>query len=117
MEIYRYIGASQYNNLIFVLYPTLLRHRMVPEMSEDTFTRLFSRRTTPLFREGCQSAISRMPMELWYQIAEHAEYGGPANSVALYWALGLRFWRVYGQPPDAVMQQLRVWSRRKGNKK
>jgi len=107
--IYGYIGLNQFLNLAVAIYPTLLRHRMVPEITPETVTRIMTEGRLLTFGEG--SAIGRMPMELWLEIAD---YGEPANSVALHWALGLHFWRSEQVQPSAeLMQLLRVWSRRR----
>jgi hypothetical protein len=111
--IYRYIGLNQFLNLAVAIYPTLLRHRMVPELTPYMVNRIMTDDRSLVFGE--ESAIGRMPTELWLMIAE---YGEPANSVALHWALGLRFWRSEVHPGVSaeLMQLLRTWSRRSKKK-
>ncbi|KAF2826121.1 hypothetical protein CC86DRAFT_292449 [Ophiobolus disseminans] len=109
MIIYRYIGLDQYMNLALAIYPTLLRHRMVPALTAETIFRISCDASSPLFEPESPSALARMPIELWLQIAE---YGEPANSVALHWALGLRFWRSFERPSAEIVDMLRVWCRR-----
>lgn len=105
--IYRYIGLDQFLTLAIAIYPTLRRHRMVPELTPFMVDRMIKDNRSLSF--GPQSAVGRMPMELWLQIAE---YGAPANSIALHWALGLRFWRSKTRLTPELVQLLRIWSQR-----
>jgi hypothetical protein len=110
--IYENIGLDQFLNLAIAIYPTLLRHRMVPELTLDTIASMAG--GSPLIMTRSNSAVARMPMELWLHIAE---YGEPANSVALHWALGLRFWRSYNQLSNELVVLLRRWSQQTSKKK
>jgi hypothetical protein len=96
-------------NLALAIYPTLMRHRMVPELTSATFVCIVRQVHLPFTRLNLSSAVARMPSELWLQIAE---YSDPASSIALIFALGPRFWRFPGPPSKELVTALRVWSRR-----
>ena len=107
--LYEYIGLEQFMNFALVVYPTLLRHRMVPELTFQTFVRIISEIRLPATYTNTGSAVSRMPVELWLQIAEYVE---PADSIGLVFALGDQFWRFPAEPSRELVTTLRVWSRR-----
>lgn len=113
LELYRYIGLEQFMNLALVIYPTLSRHRMVPELTSETFIRIVHEAHLPSIKSNNSSAVVRMPVELWLQVAE---YFDPASSIALVFALGPRFWRFPGRPSKELATALRVWSRRSREK-
>jgi hypothetical protein len=96
---------EEFINLALVIYPTLLRHRMVPELSPKTTARIVAGVKSQCGMAGPAS----MPVELWLQIAGYLE---PANSIALHFALGPGFWRFPGTPSQELVTWLRVWSRR-----
>lgn len=108
--LYRYLGLEQFMNLALVIHPTLLRHSMVPELTTVSFVRMLSDvHALHITQSNTQSAVARMPVELWLQIAEYLE---PANSIGLVIALGGRFWQLSNRPSDELVTWLRVWSRR-----
>jgi hypothetical protein len=109
LYLYQYIGLEQFMNLALVIYPTLVRHRMVPELTPRTFVRIVSDSRLSPTAPNNPSAVARLPVELWLQIAESLE---PANSIALVFAMGHRFWRFPGRPSRELVTWLRVWSRR-----
>lgn len=104
--LYRYLGLGQFMNLALALYPTLLRHRLVPELTPEVVKSITSTPRSTFNNAKSCSAMERMPMELHLQIAE---YGEPADGIALLWALGI-FHRA--QISDEFLQILRIWSRR-----
>ncbi|KAH8701186.1 hypothetical protein GQ44DRAFT_632396, partial [Phaeosphaeriaceae sp. PMI808] len=109
--LYDYVGLEQFVNLALVIHPTLLRHTMVPELSHKTYDRITSGgHHLPLATrfDSC-SAVSKMPVELWLQIADCLE---PANSIGLVFALGPQFWQYPGRPSKELATWLRIWSRR-----
>jgi hypothetical protein len=109
LMLYQYIGLEQFMNLALVIYPTLMRHTMVPELTPQTFTRIVSNTERMSGMDDTRSAVTRMPVELWLHVAEYVE---PVNSIALVFALGTQFWRFPGKPSEDLVTWLRVWSRR-----
>lgn len=110
LMLYRYVGLGQFVNLALVIYPTLLRHTMAPKLTPETYHRMTNQRNAPhTTRRNTRSAVAKMPVELWLQIAEYLE---PANSIGLVFALGPQFWQYPGQPSSELATWLRVWSRR-----
>ncbi|KAH3982250.1 hypothetical protein HBH98_014300 [Parastagonospora nodorum] len=109
LMLYDNIGMEEFINLALVIYPTLLRMRLVPELSPTTTTRIVADARVQ-DRNGRLDAPNRMPVELWLQVASYLE---PANSLALIFALGPRFWRFPGTPSKELVSWLRVWSRRR----
>jgi hypothetical protein len=108
--LYQYLGLDPFLNLALVIYPTLLRHRLVPELTPKTFGRIVSDMLVPPDTPpNALSPANRMPVEMWLQVAEDLE---PANSIALVFALAPRFWRFPGRPSNELVTRLRVWSRR-----
>jgi hypothetical protein len=108
--LYEYIGLEHFMNLALVIYPTLMRHRMVPELTRQTFYRIVSDIHLGAIAANNLRSVDRMPVELWLQIASYLE---PANSIALVFALGHQFWRFPGRPSTELVTRLRVWSRRR----
>jgi hypothetical protein len=106
LEIYQYIGLEQFMNLALAIYPTLMRHNLVPELTPETFARIVCEENAP---PDISSVVGRMPSELWFQVAQ---YFDPASSIALIFALGPRFWRFPGRPSKELVAALRIWSRR-----
>ena len=106
--LYDLLGLEDFMNLALVIYPTLRRHRMVPELTNDTFSRMINEAVD---REmyGTSPAVARMPVELWMEIAQDLQ---PANGIALVFALGSRFWRFPRDPSRELCRWLRVWSAR-----
>lgn len=95
-------------NLALAIYPTLHRHGLVPRLSVETFMRIVSEwRRTDIISNG-QTAVSRMPTELWLQIAEYLE---PADTFALVFGAGTRFYRFKDRPSTETVWRLRTWSR------
>jgi hypothetical protein len=103
--LFQNLGLEQFINLALVIYPTLLRHSMVPELSSKTAARIIDTSGLRVFNV----AADRMPAELWLQIADYLE---PANGIALMFAVGPRCWRFRGRPSEELRAWLRVWSRR-----
>lgn len=109
--LYRDLGLAQFMNLALAIYPTLLRHRMVPEITPRTLVRIISDangQATGSSPNG-HAAAARMPVELWLQVAGYIE---PEHSLALVLALGPRFWRLSYAPSPELAMTLRIWSRR-----
>jgi hypothetical protein len=115
LMLYQYIGLEQFMNLALVIYPTLMRHTMVPELTPRTFIRIVSDVDIerPSGKSNAWSAVTRMPVELWLHVAEYLE---PVNSIALVFALGSQFWRFPGKPSEDLVMWLRIWSRRSRRK-
>jgi hypothetical protein len=109
LELYQYIGLEHFINLALAIYPTLARHRMVPELTRQTFCRIVSDFHPKDASPNSRRAVGRTPVELWLQIAGYLD---PANSIALVFALGHQFWRFPGRPSKELVTRLRVWSRR-----
>lgn len=108
--LHAHLPLDSFLDLALVIYPTLLRHRMVPALTPPTYNRIIAnaRRLTPSSRDP-GLVISRVPLELWFQIAGYLE---PGDSVALVWALGPGFWRWPRRLGGVVEGWLGVWSRR-----
>jgi|TARA_R110002003_G_scaffold214_41_gene16350 hypothetical protein len=107
--LYDHVGLEHFMNLALVIYPTLLRHRLVPELTPETLARIIREVHMPAVRANHPSAVARMPVELWLQIARHFE---PANSISLIFALGTWFWQLSERPSGELLVWLRTWSRR-----
>lgn len=109
--LYRDLGLAEFMNLALAIYPTLLRHRMVPEITPRTLVRIINDacgQGSGSLPDG-HTAAARMPVELWLQIAGYVE---PEHSLALVFALGPRFWRLARPPSSEMTTTLRTWSRR-----
>lgn len=109
MMLYEYLGVTSFFNLALVIYPTLLRHHMVPELTFPTLVRIIRDTEHSLYNTDDRTIVARMPNEMWLQVAHDAD---PANSISLLLALGNRFWRFPGRPSEELEQMLRTWSRR-----
>ncbi|KAF2028594.1 hypothetical protein EK21DRAFT_69493 [Setomelanomma holmii] len=107
--LYEHVGLEHFMNLALVIYPTLLRHRLVPELTPTILDRIIREVHIPAIRVNHPSAAARMPVELWLQIARQFE---PANSIALIFALGPWFWQLSERPSRELLSWLRTWSRR-----
>jgi hypothetical protein len=105
--LFESLGLEQFINLALVIYPTLTRHGMAPELSEKTAMRIID--TSGLRFPLPAAAVDRMPAELWLHIVADLE---PANGIALMFAIGPRCWRFRGRPSEELRNWLRVWSQR-----
>jgi hypothetical protein len=115
------VDLREFVNLALVIYPELLRHRMAPELTPASLHRML--RTAPFGSAKADSgadqqadpaahlqpAVSRLPPEIWLQIAESLE---PANSLAVIFAIGPLFWQIPCGQILELRSVLRVWSRR-----
>lgn len=111
--IYEYIGLMNFMNLALAIYPTLQRHGLVPYLTVETLIRIIHEWQDADVITGGQTAVSRMPTELWLQIASYLE---PADTFALVFGVGNRFYRFREQPTVQTVQRLRIWSRRSRKK-
>lgn len=109
LMIYDYVGLEHFMNLALVIYPTLLRHRLVPELTPEILARIITQVHIPAVRPSHQPAVARMPTELWLQVAGHFE---PTSSIAMIFALGPWFWQLSERPSRGLLERLRIWSRR-----
>lgn len=113
LMIYEYIGLGNFMNLALAIYPTLQRHGLVPHLTVETLMRIVSEwQHTDVISNG-QTAASRVPTELWLQIAEYLE---PADTFALVFGVGNRFYRFKERPTKETIVRLRTWSRRSRTK-
>ena len=107
--IYEYIGLSNFMNLALAIYPTLQRHGLVPELTVETLIRITYEWQRTEVAPNNQSAVSRIPVELWLQVAEYLQ---PSDTFALVFAVGNRFYRFEQLPSAETLSRLRIWSRR-----
>jgi hypothetical protein len=105
------VNLREFVNLALVIYPELLRHRLAPELSPASLQRMLrsgpSTEVEPTTLRP--QAVSRIPPEIWLQIAESLE---PANSLALIFAIGPLFWRIPGNHILELRSLLRATNRR-----
>jgi hypothetical protein len=105
------VNLREFVNLALVIYPELLRHRLAPELSPASLQRMLrsgpSTEAEPTTNRP--QAVSRIPPEIWLQIAESLE---PANSLALIFAIGPLFWRIPGNHILELRSLLRATNRR-----
>lgn len=113
LMIYEYIGLTNFMNLALAIYPTLQRHGLVPDLTVETLIRIIYEWQRVGDTSDTQSAVNRMPVELWLQVAEYLE---PSNTFALVFALGNRFYRFQAAPTQDTLNRLRIWSRRSRRK-
>ncbi len=106
--IYEYIGLGNFMNLALAIYPTLQRHGLVPNLTAETLIRIISEWQRADNVSTGQTAVSRMPTELWLQTAEYLE---PADTFALVFGVGNRFYRFEEPPTRETIMRLLIWSR------
>ena len=111
--VYEYIGLMNFMNLALAIYPTLQRHGLVPDLTVETLIRIVHEWQHDDIISNGQTAVSRMPTELWLQIAGYLE---PADTFALVFGAGNRFYRFKEQPTMETIVRLRIWSRRSRKK-
>ncbi|KAH7411687.1 hypothetical protein DE146DRAFT_641113 [Phaeosphaeria sp. MPI-PUGE-AT-0046c] len=99
--------------LALVIYPTLRRHRMVPELTNRTLIRVVNDAVHPEIH-SYSPAVGRVPVELWLHIVKDLQ---PMNSTSLVFALGHNFWRFPGEPSDELLRWLRTWASRSKEEK
>lgn len=107
--IYEYIGLGNFMNLALAIYPTLQRHGLVPGLTVETLIRIRYEWQRGEADSNNLSAVSRIPVELWLQIAEYLE---PSDTFALVFAIGNRFYQFQQAPSQETLDRLRIWSRR-----
>ena len=108
LMIYEYIGLGNFMNLALAIYPTLQRHGLVPGLTFETFIRIvYEWQRVEI--SSAQSAVSRIPVELWLQVAEYLE---PSDTFALVFAVGNQFYSFEEPPSQETLSRLRIWSRR-----
>ncbi|KAF1844609.1 uncharacterized protein K460DRAFT_95053 [Cucurbitaria berberidis CBS 394.84] len=114
LMIYEYIGLSNYMNLALAIYPSLQRHGLVPVLTVETLIRIINEwQYAGLIPSDAQNAASRMPTELWLQIAGYLE---PADTFTLVFGIGNHFYRFWQRPTKETISRLRIWSRRSRKK-
>ncbi|KAH6868308.1 hypothetical protein BKA58DRAFT_192140 [Alternaria rosae] len=112
LMIIRYAGVGNIMNLALAIYPTLQRHRIAPELTEDTYINIVrmgsvsARYRTPFLPQG----LDRMPLELWLQVARDLE---PMNILSMMMALGAY---PRGSLTPETAQRMRGWWRKSKNK-
>ncbi|OAL55571.1 hypothetical protein IQ07DRAFT_639239 [Pyrenochaeta sp. DS3sAY3a] len=108
--MFDHLNVEQFASLALAVYPSLQRHRLVPELTVDTLFRILHVRrgwnlTVPHSRTGVES----LPVELWLHIADHLE---PSDAFALAYAVDPAFYWVRHRHTPATAMRLRCWSRR-----
>lgn len=110
--LYDLLSLTDFMALALVIYPTLRRHHMVPELTSSTYRRMVNDAVHRAIH-GVSPAVGRVPVELWLQIANDLP---PMSSTALVLALGQSFWRFPDEPSDELLRMLRSWAE-KGDKR
>lgn len=111
--IYEYMGLANFVNLALAIYPTLQRHGLVPNLTNETLVRMTSEWQRNGAVTNTNAAVSRMPVELWLQIVNQLE---PSDGFALVFAVGNQLSRLNNPPSKATLDRLRIWSRRSRKK-
>lgn len=111
LEIWEYLSVNSSMQFALALFPTLRRHSLIPQLTLPTYMRITrddtERRTVS---GGTTAVLSRLPMELWLQIAE---FGNSRDNISLMFALAGQFFQFQERPSEATKHRLYVWARRK----
>jgi hypothetical protein len=111
--IYEHTGLENFMNLALAIYPTLQRHGLVPELTMETIDRIEHEWHRAEDNNSNQSAVSRIPVELWLQVVDYLE---PIDTFALVFAVGNWFYHFRQPPSSDTLVRLRTWGRRSRKK-
>lgn len=109
LMIYKHIGLGVFMNLALAIYPTLQQHGLVPDLTSDIVDCIENDWHGTFVGDTLQSAVSRIPRELWWQIAGYLE---PIDLMRLVFAVGSRFYYFQDTPSKETLERLRIWARR-----
>ena len=111
LEIWEYLSVNSSMQFALAVFPTLRRHRLIPQLTPSTYLRII-RESTPSRNniEGSTGVLARLPMELWLQIAE---LGNSRDNISLMFALAGHYVWFQERASEETKTRLRMWSRRK----
>lgn len=111
LEIWEYLSVNSTMQFALAIFPTLRRHSLIPQLTLPTYMRLIRNDTAcRAISGGTLAVVSRLPMELWLQIAE---MGNSRDNISLMFALAGQFFQFQERPSDETKTRLRAWARRK----